>query len=198
MLFLNLTVYISYNCSSFKFLNTLKTFFFFFLQPHLRHTEVPRLGVDSEPQTQAYATATQHHICELCPRLWHCQIHWVSPGIKSTSSQTLYRILNPLSHNGNSEISILRSNLESIDSSLCKVSHLEKSLTWSRYSANAYWRKERSPKRPERRITTPIFLSHYSTHLGQSYHFVYIFKVCNIYILFYITTAFQTLSLVWL
>ena len=30
--------------------------FFFFLGPHLRHMEVPRLGVDSEPQLPAYAT----------------------------------------------------------------------------------------------------------------------------------------------
>ena len=31
---------------------------FFFLGPHLRHTEVPRLGVGSELQLPAYTTAT--------------------------------------------------------------------------------------------------------------------------------------------
>ena len=33
-------------------------FFFFFLGPHLRHMEVPRLGVQLELQLQAYATVT--------------------------------------------------------------------------------------------------------------------------------------------
>ena len=32
--------------------------FFFFLWPHLQHMEFPRLGVESELQPQAYATAT--------------------------------------------------------------------------------------------------------------------------------------------
>ena len=34
------------------------SFFFFFLRPHLGHMEVPRLGVESEPQLLAYTTAT--------------------------------------------------------------------------------------------------------------------------------------------
>ena len=33
-------------------------FFFFFLWPLLRHTEVPRLGVESELQLPAHSTAT--------------------------------------------------------------------------------------------------------------------------------------------
>ena len=33
-------------------------FFLFFLRPHLRHMEVPRLGVNKEPQLPAYTTAT--------------------------------------------------------------------------------------------------------------------------------------------
>ena len=43
--------------------------FFFFLGPHLRHIEVPRLGVELEVQLQAYTTATAipdpSHICNL-------------------------------------------------------------------------------------------------------------------------------------
>ena len=31
---------------------------FFLLEPHLQHMEIPRLGVQSELQLQAYATAT--------------------------------------------------------------------------------------------------------------------------------------------
>ena len=36
----------------------LDFFFFFFLGPHERYMEVPRLGVESELQQLAYATAT--------------------------------------------------------------------------------------------------------------------------------------------
>ena len=36
-------------------------FFFFFLLLHLQHMEIPRLGVESEPQLQAYGTATACH-----------------------------------------------------------------------------------------------------------------------------------------
>ena len=43
---------------------------FFFLQPHLWHKEVSRLGVESEMQLLANATATatrdSNHICDLC------------------------------------------------------------------------------------------------------------------------------------
>ena len=43
--------------------------FFFFLQPHLWHTEVPRLGVKLELQLPAYATDTAmwalSHVCNL-------------------------------------------------------------------------------------------------------------------------------------
>ena len=34
-------------------------FLFVFLGPHPRHMELPRLGVKSEPQPQAYTTATE-------------------------------------------------------------------------------------------------------------------------------------------
>ena len=47
-------------------------FFFFFLQPHLQHMEVPGPGVESELQLQACPTATAtldlSHICDLCHR----------------------------------------------------------------------------------------------------------------------------------
>ena len=38
---------------------TCKAYFLFFLGPHLWHMEVPRLGVESQLQLPAYATATQ-------------------------------------------------------------------------------------------------------------------------------------------
>jgi len=44
-------------------------FYFFFLGQHLQHMEVSRLGVESELQLLAYATATAtpnpSHICDL-------------------------------------------------------------------------------------------------------------------------------------
>ena len=49
----------------------LNLFIFCFLGPHSRHMEVPKLGVESEPQLLAYATAIatttqdQSHICDL-------------------------------------------------------------------------------------------------------------------------------------
>ena len=43
--------------------------FFFFLGPHLQYMEVPKLGVKSELQLLAYATATAtpdlSHVCDL-------------------------------------------------------------------------------------------------------------------------------------
>ena len=70
-------------------------FFFCFLGPHLWHTEVPRLGVESELQLLAYTIATAmqdpSHICEL----HHSTIahgntgsltHWARPGIEPTFS----------------------------------------------------------------------------------------------------------------
>ena len=53
-------------------------FFFNFLGPHSRHMEVPRLGVKSELQLQAYATATEtwdpSSICSLHHSSQQCQI----------------------------------------------------------------------------------------------------------------------------
>ena len=49
-----------------------------FLGLHLQHVEVPRLGVQSELQLLAYATATAtrdpSHICNLHHSSWRCWI----------------------------------------------------------------------------------------------------------------------------
>ena len=51
---------------------------FVFLGPHPRHREVPRLGIQSELQLPAYATATAtrdpSHVCDLHPSLRQCWI----------------------------------------------------------------------------------------------------------------------------
>ena len=53
-------------------------FIFCFLGPHLQHMEVPRLGVESELQLPAYATAAAKQdpscICDLHHNSWQLQI----------------------------------------------------------------------------------------------------------------------------
>ena len=72
------------------------------------HMEVPRLGVESELQLPAYATATampdQSHVCDLHHSSWHRQILNL---LSETRDQTRIlmdtsQVLNLLSHNGNS------------------------------------------------------------------------------------------------
>ena len=79
-----------------------------FLGLHLQNMEVPRLGVESELQLQAYttvaATPVPSHICNLHYSSWQCQI--LNP-LSEAGDQThilmdTSQILNPLSHNGNS------------------------------------------------------------------------------------------------
>ena len=66
-----------------NYLSSLDSFFFFFLELHLPHMEVPRLGAESELQLPAYTTATAMldpcHVFSL-----HC-------------SSWQHSILNPLS-----------------------------------------------------------------------------------------------------
>ena len=72
------------------------------------HMEVRGLGVKFELQLLTYTTATAipdpSHICDPCCSFGNARhlTHWGRPGIQPTSSQILYQVLNPLSHNGNS------------------------------------------------------------------------------------------------
>ena len=80
------------------------TFSFFFLWPHLWHTEVPRIGVKLELQLHAYSTATAtpdpSYNCDLwCSLQQHQILNTLS---EATSLQRLHQVLNPLSDNGNS------------------------------------------------------------------------------------------------
>ena len=81
-------------------------FFFCFLWPHLRHMEVFGLGVESKLQLPAYATATPDPspICNLCHS---SQQHQILNPVSEARDRTLIlmdtsRVLNPLSHKGNS------------------------------------------------------------------------------------------------
>ena len=60
------------------FISQVFCLFFVFLGPHLRHMEVPRLGIESELQPLAYARATAtlnpRGICDPHHSSWQCQI----------------------------------------------------------------------------------------------------------------------------
>ena len=74
-------------CRRWNYISSIFYFYFCILGPHLWHTEVPRLGVESELQLLACATATAmpdlRHICDLHHSSWQCQIltRSVRPGI---------------------------------------------------------------------------------------------------------------------
>ena len=72
--------------------------------------EVPRLRVESELQLPTYTTATAvqdpSHICDLYHASWQC---WMLSLMSNATdpAHTLRdtgRVLNPLSHNGNSQV----------------------------------------------------------------------------------------------
>ena len=76
---------------------------------HLQHGEVPRLGVELEVQLRVYTTVTATQdpscMCGLHHSSWQ---HWILNPLSETRDQThilmdTSRILNLLSHNGNSE-----------------------------------------------------------------------------------------------
>ena len=84
----------------------------FFLELHLKHTEVPRLGVESELQLPTYTTAIAmpdlNHICNLHHSLWQC---WILNPLSEAWDQTCIlmdtnRVLNLLGHKGNSTFSL--------------------------------------------------------------------------------------------
>ena len=60
-----------------------------FLGPHLQHVKVPRLGVESEPQLLAYATATAKqdpsHVCDLPCSSGQC---WIPDPLRKARDQT--------------------------------------------------------------------------------------------------------------
>ena len=83
---------------------------FFFLGPHPRHTDVPRLGLASELHLPAYTavTATGHpsHVFDLHHSSWQ---HRILNPLREARDQThvlmdTCEVLNPLSHKGNSSV----------------------------------------------------------------------------------------------
>ena len=61
----------------------------FFLGPHLRHMEVPRLGVESELQLPAYATATAtQDLSHLCDRHRSSRPCWILNPLSEARDRT--------------------------------------------------------------------------------------------------------------
>ena len=94
--------------------NTLRVFLkflfciFFLLQSPLCHMEVPRQGVELEPQLWPMPQPQQHQIqatavtyTAACGNVGSL-IHWVRPVMEPTSSWRQHQVLNPLSNSGNS------------------------------------------------------------------------------------------------
>ena len=74
---------------------------FCFLGPHLQHMEVPRVGVESEPQQPAYVIATATRDPSLICNLHHTAhsnagslTQRARPGIKPTTSWLLVRFVS--------------------------------------------------------------------------------------------------------
>ena len=100
------------------------SFFFFFFC----HTcSIWFLGQGLNPSCRPTPQPQQHQTeLHLWPTLWliGSLIHWMRPGIKSTSWRQ-HRVLNPLSHNGNSLIVFLRYNLR-----ITKFTHFKWTVQW--------------------------------------------------------------------
>ena len=103
----------------FLFIYLFILLFFFFKGPHVRHMEVPRLGVESELQPPAYTTATAmpdpSRICDLHHSLRQC---WILNPLSEVRDRTqtlrdASRVLNPLNHNGNSRNNVFKTKNDS-------------------------------------------------------------------------------------
>ena len=63
--------------------------FFVFLGLHLQHMEVPRLGVESELQLLAYATATaMQDLSRVCNLYHSSRQHWILNLLNKAKDQT--------------------------------------------------------------------------------------------------------------
>ena len=77
----------------------------FFLQPHLQHMEVPGPGVSGvKSELQPVPQPWQHQIKAPSEAYSNARslTHWARLGIKPTSPKRQHRVLNLLSHSGNS------------------------------------------------------------------------------------------------
>ena len=89
-------------------------YFYFFLWPNPQHMEVPGPGVKLELQLQPMPQPQEHRIqavsatyATACGNSGSLT-HWAKPRIEPSSSHTQHQVLNPLSHNKNSQIQVLK------------------------------------------------------------------------------------------
>ena len=91
--------------------------FVFFLGLHLRHMEVPRLGVEAELQLPAYTTAIvtpdPSHVFDLCPSFRPC---WILNPVNEARDRThilmhTSQVCKPLNHNGSFLDSIFQADV---------------------------------------------------------------------------------------
>ena len=115
---------------------TINSFFFFLLATSAGwHMADHRLGVKSELQLRTTPQAQQHQIQATSVTYAAASgnvrslTHWVTPGIKCTSSRTLCQVLNLLSHNGNSKSFLLMHTLFLLQGSISQP--LEKVTIWT-------------------------------------------------------------------
>ena len=87
-------------------------FFFLLLGPHPQHMEIPRLGIKSELQLPAYATATATPDLNQVCNLYHSsQQRWILNPLSSKARDQTHNFMVPsqidsfpLCHGGNSQI----------------------------------------------------------------------------------------------
>ena len=78
-------------------------YLFYFLWPHLRHMEVPRVGIGLELQLPAYITATATPDLSCISDLYHgLQQCWILNSLNKARDQTHILREIMLSHSGNS------------------------------------------------------------------------------------------------
>ena len=128
------------HCASRELHESSLLFFFFFLQPHLQHMDIPRPGFKLELQLPAIDIVIQDPscTCKLHHSLRQCQK--LNPLIKAKDQTFILTdtmlSLNMLSQNGNSSyfFNLLFSNLNEVSS--FQASTREHELNRSNYSKN--------------------------------------------------------------
>ena len=114
-------------------------FCFVFLGPHPQHQEVPRLGVESELQLPAYATATATwDLSRICVLHYSSPQHWIPNPLSEARDQTCIfmdtsQFQNPPSHGGKSVGSPLLEGSLDVESTepIGQVGDTGRSKTWN-------------------------------------------------------------------
>ena len=113
----NRNIYVKISCSFLILKIIWVSFLFSFLGSHLQHMEVYRVGVKLELQLPVYATATAtpdpSHVFTLCHSSWW---FWILNRLSKARDRThklmdTSQVLNPVSNDGNPQVSFQRDYL---------------------------------------------------------------------------------------